>query len=68
MNIGISNWHIGSEDQTKMSFLNLFWFHVRLLISEHLKLFCIYLVGRKGAMWKTCFSATQNAKYIISWT
>jgi len=30
------------------------------------ELFRINLVGRNGAMWKTCFSAPQNAKK-ISW-
>ena len=30
--------------------------------SNHFNLISTYLVGRKGVMWKTCFSASQNAK------
>ena len=62
MNIGISNWNNWSFDPTKMMFLTLFPFLSRLLTSNHPKLFSTYLVERTGAMWKTCFSAPQNAK------
>ena len=62
MNIGISNWHNWSFDLTKILFLILFQFLTGLLTSKHLKLFSIYLVGRNGTMWKTRFSAPQNAK------
>jgi len=43
-------------------FFTLFQFLSWLLTSYHLQLFCIYFVVRKGAMWKTCFSAPRNAK------
>ena len=62
MNICISNWNNRSFDLTKMLFLNLFQFLTRLITSKHLELFSTYLVGRNGTMWKTCFSATLNAK------
>ena len=42
--------------------LNLFQFLSRLLSYNNLKLFSTYPVGRNCAMWKTCFSAPQNAK------
>ena len=62
MNIGIYNWHNWILDPTKMNSLNLFQFLTRWLTSKHLKLISTLLVGRNGAMWKTCFSAPQNAK------
>ena len=40
----------------------LFHFDIQLLTSKHPKLFCTYLVERNGDMWKTWFSASQNAK------
>ena len=45
-------------------FLTLFLFLTQLLTSKHQKLYSIYLVGLNGTMWKTCFSASQNAKKI----
>ena len=62
MNISISNWHNSSFDSTKMKFFTSFQFFTRLLTSNHFNLISTYLVGRKGVMWKTCFSASQNAK------
>jgi len=62
MNIGISNWHNWKFDCTELKFLILFQFLTLLLTSIHLTLFSTYLVGRNGAMWITCFSASQNAK------
>ena len=44
-----------------------FQFLTRFLTSKYKKLFSTYLVGRNGAMWKTCFSAPQNAKKKICW-
>ena len=66
MNIGNSNWHNWSFDPTSMNFFTLFKFLTRFLTSKYLKLFSTYLVGRNGAMWKTCFSTFQIAKK-ISW-
>ena len=43
-------------------FLTLFQFLTQLLTSKHLKPFSTYLVLQNGTMWKTCFSAPQNAK------
>jgi len=62
MNIGVSSWHIWSFHLTEMLFLTLFQFLTRLLTFKHLKPFSTYLVGRNGTMWKSCFSAPQNAK------
>jgi len=62
MNIGVSNWHNSSFDSTKMKFFPLFQFLTRLLTSNHFNLRTTQLVGRNGVMWKTCFSASQNAK------
>jgi len=42
--------------------MNLFQFLTRLLTSNNLEFFITYLVGRNGAMWKTCFSTAQNAR------
>ena len=61
MNICISNWHNWRFDVTNF-FLTLFQFLTWLLTSKHLKLFSTYLLARNGTMWKTCFSATKNAK------
>ena len=47
---------------TNMKFFTLFHFLTRFRTSKYLKLFSTFLVGRNGAMWKTCFSALQNAK------
>jgi len=62
MNIGIFNWHNWGFHLTNMRFFTLFLFLTRFLTSKYLKLFSTYLVGRKRAMWKTCFSAPHNAK------
>jgi len=45
-----------------MTFLTLFHFLIRVLTFNHLKPFRTYLVGRNGAIWKTCFSPPQNTK------
>ena len=47
----------------KWRFFILFQFLTRLLTSNHFNLISTYLVGRNGVLWKTCFSASQNAKY-----
>jgi len=62
MLIGISIWHNEGFDPTNMNFLKLYHFLTRFLSSKYLKLCSTYLVERNGAMWKTCFSASQNAK------
>ena len=62
MNIGISNWHNWTIDTTDMTFFTLFQFLTRFLTSKYLKRFRSYIVGRKRALWKTCFSAPENAK------
>ena len=62
MNISISNWHNSSFDSMKMKFFKLFQFLTRLLPSNHFNLNSTWLVGRNGVMWKTYFSASQNAK------
>jgi len=46
----------------KTTFFTLFHFLTRLRTSKYLKPFSTYLVGWNGAIWKKCFSATQNAK------
>ena len=61
MNISISNWHNTNFDSTKIKFFNLFLFLTRLLTSEHFNLISTILVERIEVMWKTCFSASQNA-------
>ena len=61
-NIRITNWHIWSIDPKIMKYLTPFHFDTRLLTSKHSKHFSTYIVERNGAMWKTCFSAPQNAK------
>jgi hypothetical protein len=45
---------------------HLFQIVIWLRSFKYLKLFSTYLVGRKGAMGKTCFSAPQNGKMKIS--
>ena len=62
MNISISSWHNSSFDSKKIKFFTLFHFLSRLLTSNHFNQISKYLVGRNGVMWKTCFSASQNAK------
>ena len=62
MNIGISNWNNWSFDPTNKLVFTLFLFLTRLLTANYLKLVSTYLMVRNGAMWKTCFSAPQNAK------
>ena len=62
LNIGNSNWHYWSFDSTNMMFFTLFQFLTRFPTSNYLNLFSTYLEERKGSMWKTCFSAPQNAK------
>ena len=62
MNISISNWDNSSFDSKKMTFFTLFQFLTRLLTSNHINLISTLLVGQNGVMWKTCFSASQNAK------
>jgi hypothetical protein len=66
MNIRNSNWHNWIYDTKWMKFLTISVLS-RLLTSKHLKLVSAYLVVRNGEMWKTCISAPQNAKKIISW-
>jgi len=67
MNIGISNWHNWSFDTRNMKFFTLFQFLKRFLTPKYPKRVSTYLVGRNGSMWKTCFSAPQNAIKEISW-
>ena len=62
MNISISNWHNSSFDSRKMNFFTFFQFLTRLLTSNHFYLISTLLIGQNGVMWKTCFSASQNAK------
>jgi len=62
MNIGISNCNNWSYNRTKKNFLTLYQSFTRLLTSNHLKLISTQHVGRNGEMWKTCFSAPQNAR------
>ena len=61
LNIGISNWHNWCFDPRVWIF---YFISVPYTIStsKYLKIFSTYLVGRNGAMWKTCFSAPQNEK------
>ena len=40
----------------------LFQIATRLLTTEHPKLFSTYLLERNGALWKSFFSAPQNAE------
>ena len=66
MNTSISNWHIWNIDPTEMRVLPFFQFDTKLLTSKHPKLFSTLLVERNGAVWKSCFSAPQNAELNIS--
>ena len=51
------------EVSTKWIWCFLLYFSsLRFLTTKYLKLFSTFLVGRNGVMWKTCFSAPQNAK------
>ena len=62
INTGISNLHIWSIDSTKMRYLPLYQLDTQLRTSKPPKIFSTYLVERNGDMWKTWFSASQNAK------
>jgi len=62
MNVFISNSYNSSFYSTKLKFFTLFQFFTRLLNSYHFNYMSTQLVGRKGVMWNTCFSASQNAK------
>ena len=47
---------------SRKRFFNSFQSLTRLLNSKQQKFFSTFLVGRNGTMWKTWFSAHQNAK------
>ena len=61
MNIGISNWSNWIFDQSKWCFW-IFSVPYTIIDPNHMKPFSSYLVGRNGAMRKTCFSVLLNAK------
>ena len=62
MDIGISNRHNWIFGSTKMKFFNSFHFLTLLLTFKYLKILSTLPVVRNWAMWKTSFSAPQNAK------
>ena len=62
MNFGNTNWHNWSFEPNEYDFFTLFQLLTRFPNSKYQNHFSSYLVGRNGAMWKTCLSAPQNAK------